>query len=83
MACLGQSPDKILKHDGRGISHCGDSLKTPKVEGKSSSDPLVLFLSSRMISSHRLVAPGPERVAFCFNLDQLPPSTVFSHLIER
>lgn len=34
MACLGRGPDKILRHDGRGMSHCGVSLKTPKAEGK-------------------------------------------------
>lgn len=47
MACLGQDPDKILRRDGRGISHCGASLETPKEEGKYSSDPLVLLFSSR------------------------------------
>jgi hypothetical protein len=82
MACLGQDPDKILKHDGRGISHCGDSLKTPKVEGKSFSDPLVLFLSSRMIASHRLDTLGLEKVAFCSNLEQ-QQLFVFSQLIDR
>ena len=51
MACLGQDPDKVLRHNGRGIVHCGVSLKTPKAEGKYSSDPLVLFLSGRISPS--------------------------------